>query len=212
MSPKRSVEMDYRFYDPPEAIWKKLTENKILYTRDRDKLNKRDLALMSVLYISTSRVSEIVRAQVKGGFSPSIRKYQFVKMGDFLYLRNLEVFKRFKVESLEDYPSRVEIPFPLKGYLARFTQSIIDYLDYFEREDLEVFPITTTRAYQIVNGITREFPHYLREMGLKFWLRIYSRDIVKLKDFSGHARIENLVRYLRDLAEEDKLKLLEYGV
>lgn len=51
----------------------------------------------------------------------------------------------------------------------------------------------------------RSMPHYLREMGLKFWLRLYDKNIATLKDFSGHERYENILRYLGELRTERDL-------
>jgi hypothetical protein len=49
--------------------------------------------------------------------------------------------------------------------------------------------------FQIVSHCTKLpgedqglMPHYLREMGLKFKLRLYDKNIKQVQDFSGHAR------------------------
>jgi hypothetical protein len=41
-----------------------------------------------------------------------------------------------------------------------------------------------------------EMQHYLRDMGLKLHMRLTNRNIKDLQKYSGHARIENLVKYL----------------
>ncbi|MCJ7632488.1 hypothetical protein MUP77_08875 [Candidatus Bathyarchaeota archaeon] len=63
----------------------------------------------------------------------------------------------------------------------------------------------TKRGFQIVNYVTGYMPHYLREMGLKFWLRVFDKNVASLKDFSGHERYENLLRYLGELQSEGNL-------
>jgi len=111
------------------------------------------------------------------------------------------------IEKMEDYPLRSEIPFPLKGGLTIFTDPIVQYLDLLEDEE-ELFKFGTKRAWQIVNHITGEFPHYLRDMGLKMWLRLFDKDIVRLQNFSGHKRISNLAKYLQSTWIESSRKIL----
>lgn len=202
---KRSVEKDYQFYDPPHIIWRKINRDVWEYKRRTD-YHLRDLALMSILYLSTSRVSEIVRSNVIGGAKGSITKDQFVSINDFIMLRSVIIVKR-RAETLKDYPTRIEIPFPTKGGLAVFTDPIIKYLDTLEEEE-ELFKFKTKRAFQIVNHITGEFPHYLRDMGLKLWLRIFDQDLVRLQTFSGHRRLENLAKYLRTSWRDSIPKIL----
>jgi len=48
----------------------------------------------------------------------------------------------------------------------------------------------------------------LREMGLKFRLRLYDKNIKQVQDFSGHRSIENLLRYLAEV--EDTQAILGY--
>jgi len=204
---KRSVEKDYRFYDPPKIVYEKITKSVWPYKERKEFYELRDLTLMCILYLSTARVSEIVRSKVKGGYSPSIKKNQFIKIGNYLMLRRVPIFKRMNIEKMSDYPLRSEIPFPLKGGLTIFTDSIIDYLDRIEEEN-ELFKFNTKRAWQIVNYITGEFPHYLRDMGLKMWLRLFDKDIVRLQNFSGHKDIKNLARYLQSTWIESSRKIL----
>jgi hypothetical protein len=124
---KRSVEQDYKYYDPPSIILKKIKRTVWKYKK-RKEYELRDLAFMSILYLSTGRVSEITRATIIGGKKKSITKDQFVTIGNFIMLRNVIVVKR-KAETLQDYPTRIEIPLPLKGGLTAFTDPIIKYLD-----------------------------------------------------------------------------------
>lgn len=208
---KRSVERDYKFYDPPRRVYDKITKTSWEYKVRQEFYNLRDLALMCILYISTSRASEIVRSKVKGGYSPSINKSQFVPIGNYLMLRMVPIFKRRNVEIIVDYPLRNEIPFPLKGGLTIFTDPIVSYLELLEDNE-ELFKFNRIRAWQIVNHITGEFPHYLREMGLKMWLRIFDKDLVQLQHLSGHKRLENLAKYLQSTWIESSRKILRMKI
>jgi len=211
---KRSVEKDYKFYDPPIIVWRKINRQEWPYRQNRELYVLRDKALMSLLYLSCSRVSEIVRADVKVGFLPSVRKNQFVKIGEFLMLRNVPIVKRkfvkkgedwIPVENIQDYPYRQEIDMPLKGGLSIFTKLIVRYLDFLDEEE-ELFKFKTKRAHQIVKYCSGEFPHYFREMGLKLRLRLFDKHLVQLKTFSGHQRLTNLTRYLEEAEMEESRK------
>jgi len=205
---RRSVEKDYRFFDPPNLIWKKI--NKKQWEYKRYDYTKRDLALMCILYLTTARVSEVTRATLKGGYKGSLTKNQFVTRPNFLMLRNIPITKR-NVEKIEDYPYRIEVPLPTKGQLNKFTNPIVTYLETLDQEE-ELFKFNTKRAFQIVNFVTGEFPHYLREMGIKLWLRIFDRDLVKLQGFSGHRYIRNLTRYLQESWETAIPKIININL
>lgn len=216
---RRSIERDYRFYDPPGIVWKKINHDTWPYATKKIFYYLRDKALMCLLYLSCSKISEIVRADVRAGSLPSVNKSQFVNVENFLMLRNLPIVKHnydqkggrwVKVVVPEDYPRREEIDLPLTGGLSVFTEPVFRYLEYLEEEE-ELFKFHTKRAHQICRRCTGEFPHYFRDMGLKLRLRLFDKHLVQLKQFSGHKRIENLVRYLEEAQREDSRKrMLEY--
>ncbi len=100
---------------------------------------------------------------------------------------------------------------PRKGALARFTYPILDYLETLGPYE-ELFPFKYIRGYQIVNHCTAqsdsergEMQHYLRDMGLKLHTRLTRRNIKDLQNYSGHARVENLVKYLGEGQLEKEL-------
>ena len=207
MIPKRrSVENDYKYFDPPRIIWEKINTNHWPYKTNRDLYWLRDLSFMCLLYMTCARVSELCRFKRDHIFAPSITKDQFVRIGDFLAIRNLRIIKRKKIVDLSDYPSRQEIYLPLKGELSIFTKPILKYLDKLTSNE-ELFKFRNVRGYQIVTYCTDgEFPHYLRDMGLKMWLRLYGLNVLQLKEFSGHKRLENLIRYLREAESEETMR------
>ena len=213
---RRSVEFDFRYYDPPGRIWEILNRQTWEYKKNPVIHKVRDLALMSVLYWSSSRISEIVRASIYQttngelqhiGDLPSVKTSQFVKVEkDFLNLRDLRIMKR-QVQQVDDYPKRNEIRFPLSGDLSTFTEPLLEYLEYLGPND-ELFHFKNKRGYPIVSHCTKLpnadqglMPHFLREMGLKFRLRLYDKNVKQLQDFSGHSSIENLLRYLAEVED-----------
>jgi len=52
--------------------------------------------------------------------------------------------------------------------------------------------------------------HYLRDMGLKFYSRLLDRNLKDLQEFSGHARIQNLMVYLGEGNLEKKIKEVKF--
>jgi hypothetical protein len=207
---KRSVQRDYRFYDPPNIVWDKMNSDVWQYKRKPEYYHNRDLALMGILYLSCSRIVEIVGGTTKVGILEGVKKSQFVEVGNFLMLRNVPVVKQRhykvgkvwnKVENPSDYPKREEIDMPLKGDLSSFTEPIVEHLKMCS-EDEEVFPISSTRGWQIVNHCSGEFPHYLRDMGLKLRLRLFGLHIGQLQEFSGHRKLERLIDYLGEAERE----------
>jgi hypothetical protein len=216
---KRSVQVDYRFYDPPNIVWDKINQEVWPYRRNIEFYQRRDLALMGLLYLSCSRIVEIVGGLTKVGEIEGVKKSQFVEVGNFLMLRNVPIVKQrhFKVgkvwkrvEVPQDYPRREEIDMPLKGDLSHFTEPIVEHLKMFS-EDAEVFPITSTRGWQIVNYCSGEFPHYLRDMGLKLRLRLFGLHIGQLQEFSGHRKLERLIDYLGEAErEQGRKRMIRY--
>lgn len=213
---RRSIEVDYRYYDPPKVVWNKITQKTWEYKTRVNHYHLRDKALMCLLYLTTCRVSEIVRGLVEVGEKGakimcklgSITKDQFNFEEDFIKVRDVRIVKR-DVMTVEDYPKRREIALPRVGDLAIFTETIEQYLNTLNPEE-ELFKFGPCRAWQIVNHVTGEMNHYLRDMGLKLYSRIVDRNIKDLQDFSGHERLENLIKYLGEGNLENRL--LKYKI
>lgn len=199
------MERDYKYYDPPEVIRAKI-ETPGKYSRSSDRLEIRDRALMSCEYILAARVVEVTGGHTKAGIIPGLVCSNIIKTPDFLYVRGLRNVKhKFikigdtwqEIRDWRDYPMREEIPIPRRGGLAWIAKNIEAQLN--EVGSGELFKISPSRSYQIINEKTGEFNHYFKDMGLKLWYRLFNRDAFKLKKFSGHARWENLERYMGDI-------------
>jgi len=207
--PKRRSVEKYKFFDPPRIVWEKINRRKWNYKTNREFYWLRDQAFMCLLYLSCCRISELVRWVKRDEdtgkvliIKPSVKKSQFVRIGDFLRVRGLPVLKRKEPKTLKEYPTRKEISLPLKGELSLFTKPIVQYLNILS-EDEELFKFRRVRGFQIVKHCTGEFPHYLREMGLKLWLRLYGMNITMLQEFSSHVTLKNLIRYLREAQSKE---------
>ena len=104
---KRSLERDYRFYDPPEVIRSKIeAPMDPPYRRSAHRLEVRDQALQCLEYILAARVVEITGGQVKVGILPGIQAENFYKTEEFLYVRGL---RNVKHKFIKICPAWVEI-------------------------------------------------------------------------------------------------------
>jgi hypothetical protein len=215
---RRGVEKDYNYYDPPETIWHKINSHSLAYKTREEFYQVRDKAYCSLMYLSTCRSSELCRANLEAGYKPSVMTHQFELGNDFLNFRDVIVLKRRiivgkdntgrpifgKILDIEEYPKRTEIKLPLQGRLNVFTEAVQDYLELLD-DFSELFPFMYRRGWQIVNGITGETQHYLRAMGLKLYSRLVGQNLKDLQDFSGHKRLESLVKYLGEGRLEERL-------
>ena len=228
---RRSVEEDYKFYDSPRVIYEKITQRTWPYSqspeyRELSEFFKlRDLGYMALMYGSTCRASELCRFErvdKEGNVlvsKPSVKKDQFYLDDEYLHFREVIILKRRElntetgkwqaIQDLENYPTRNEISLPLEGSFSIFTNHILEYLDKLGSSD-ELFPFKYRRGWQIVNHVTGEMQHYLRDMGIKFYSRLLDRNIKDLQDFTGHARIQNLSKYLGEGQLQAKIKNVEF--
>ncbi len=228
---RRSVETDYKFYDSPRVIHRKITQKTWGYSLDpelqeqRELYELRDLAYMSLMYASTCRASELCRFVRRDADNeieiskPSVTKNQFHVENGFLMFREVIILKRrerdpesgkwVSIKDVGRYPTRHEISLPTEGDFTIFTDPILEYLDKLEPDE-ELFPFMYRRGWQIVSRVTGEMQHYLRDMGIKFYSRLLDRNIKDLQDFTGHARIQNLSKYLGEGQLENKIKTVRF--
>ena len=99
------------------------------YKTNREIFKARDLALPSILYLGALRVSEAIPL-IKEQFSDPIEDDR----GEYILIKNVKLSKR-RFHKLETN----DLPLPLEGERAKFTQLIQDYL--FMLDDKErLFP------------------------------------------------------------------------
>lgn len=214
---RRTIAEDYKYYDSPKVIWEKIHGPSWNYGTHQNFYETRDKGFMALQYLTTSRVSELCRADLQAGYKPSIMKDQFHLEGNLLKLRDVIILKRRElvnekwvhIQKIENYPKRKEILLPLIGGLSRFTELIVDYLNMLSEHE-ELFKFRRGRAHQIVSHTTNEMNHYFRDMGLKLYARLLDRNVKDLQEFSGHKRVEHLIHYLGEGQLEKKVLEYEY--
>ena len=220
MKMKRAVQ-DINFYDPPGSIWKKINGTPYPYQADTTFLQLRDLALMSALYLSCCRITEMVGGPVACGILPGVTVGQFDGQDpDFLRLRSVKNIKHkytkragawVPINNPSLYPTRNEIKFPRRGSFSPFTRAIDDYLGLVSKApQVPVFRIGVRRAQQIIDTTAGIWPHYLRDQGFRAWYRVFKLDAFKLKQFSGHKNWDSLEKYMYELTDQDFKAALDF--
>lgn len=213
---RRSIER-VTYYDPPDRIYQNLIVSEGWpYRYNEEYFRARDMALQVCLYIGCLRITELVGGQVqttlvddKGDkkthymMLPPITRDQFLVEDGEIWLREAKNIKQNFVKlggrwvpivRAQDYPDRVEIPFFKTGPTEKLTELLEDHLDTLGSTD-PVFDIGRNRAYKIITcyGV---WPHYYKDMGLKWWKRYFKNDSFKLKRFSGHKKWASLEKYM----------------
>jgi len=172
---------------------------------DMDMINKSDLISIEPVTVLDIEGKEIPAYKTTQLLKP-LTKDQFVFDEKEIWLRDLPIIKQKFVKignrwtpimRPRDYPLRVEIPFfKDQESIKPFTEILESYLETVP-EGARVFKVGRNRAWNIINEYGY-FPHYFRDMGLKFWKRFFKNDSFKLKRFSGHRRWTSLEKYMSE--------------
>tara|TARA_Y100000310_G_scaffold57354_1_gene52540 strand:+ start:5026 stop:5616 length:591 start_codon:yes stop_codon:yes gene_type:complete len=182
-----------------------ITKNYLLEKIYRIKGNNilRDQALIAFLYLTGARISEIVKPNqcVKQEFYPL--KAKDIEIEDlnnrkYYLVNNVRILKR----KSEKAPKRI-IPIPMDADKA--------FVDIFTRYFMEVpfnaylWDITPQRAWQIVEGATNLYPHYMRHLRLSH-LTKKGMSGSDLKQITGWADEKPATHYVhlnwRDIAKK----------
>ena len=195
---KRRTLNDVYFLRPNE-IYEIITNKTWPYKTNKEFYEKRDRALMALLYLTCGRISEVL----------SLRKKQFdlESEPDFIIIRNMVVVKRKKKAKRKSRAIRDEVPLPKEGPLAPFTKLVLEYLQLIENSEDKLFNIGRNRAYKIVRYVTGQWPHWFRSQGESWYGKVFS-NIFALKDYVGVVSAEVLSDYVKTDWREYRKALL----
>lgn len=164
----------------PEQILEWIENKHWRYSWNREFLELRDKALISLTYLLCGRVSEILR----------LKREQFKEHKRFLIVKEYRVLKN-KVNPIRD-----DWALPKQGRLAPFTAIIRQYLNQLPRTRNKVFQIKRARAHQIVKKITGKWLHWFRAMGEAYYMRKVFKDPVKCASALRLRRSDTLIEYV----------------
>jgi len=179
------VELDINKLDTSVDKSKTFTKNEIITLASSPSYSLRDRALFTALYLSNSRVSEIVRR---------LRKNQI----RFLELDGKEImlFTELWTEKNKTHPLRV-VPVNVERE-SILIEILKGYMLTIQEEDSLLFPISRQRAWSIVKRMSGERCHYLRHSRLSH-LTIDGLPTEALKRLAGwsDARMLDTYSHLR---------------
>lgn len=164
-------------YQTPRQIHRIIQRNKWPYKTRLDYYNQRDLALASLLYLSSGRVNEVLR----------LRARQFVEDPDdpdFLVIHSFWISKRKGGKH-----EIVDIPLPRVGQMKPFTEYVEAYLQHVDPDEM-LFKFGKSRALAIVKYMTDDpdnpedgyWCHWFRAQSLSYWVNTLRSTIVVASD------------------------------
>lgn len=187
-----------RYYDP-EGIYQIIHRNAWPYKTRVDYYRLRDLALASLLYLTSGRINEVLR----------LVKHQFredEEDPDFLVCHNFWVSKR---KAGVEHPTP-DIPLPRVGRLAPFTEIVEAYLAFIDDEE-RLFKFSRARAFQITRHITSDpenqqpgkWNHWFRAQSLSYQVNLLRSTILVASD-RGVKNPQTLAHYYTGQWKEHK--------
>ena len=94
----------------------------------------------------------------------------------------------------KDHPTP-DIPFPMVGSQAPFTQQVLDYIELLDQDD-RLFKCSRARGWAIIRHITGQWPNWFRTQSLSYHVNLIRSTIAVAK----HRGVENpatLTHYYR---------------
>lgn len=126
------------------------------YKTKQEFYEKRDKALLALIYLSGGRVNEVLRVEKKQfGFSDE----------DFILIHEFRISKRKERTIEKEGIPRIVVPLPRTDKFKKFTDLI---LDYYEVAPEHLFKIGRKRAWAIIKHMTGKWCHYFRSQRLSY--------------------------------------------
>ena len=189
---RRTLSFIQKYPTPAELYEKVTTSEGWEYKTNEDFYHTRDRALVSMLYVLALRVSEALR----------LVNSQNEREKTKITVNSIKLSKSYKKAKARRHQYREEGWIALTGERAGFGKLITEYLDLLE-PNAQLFPFGRKRAYQIVEAITGEPPHWLRAYGEKYLYRKWNRDPIAVNDYVK-VDLNVLMFYIRESYQDYK--------
>lgn len=214
---KRTWNRSNRKYYSPDQIYEILQRDVWPYKTNEEVYHKRDLALGSLLYLTSGRINEVLRLRkdqfvedpvdqdflVCGAFYVSKRrlggiKKRKIKIGTDS--KDIPIYQEIEKKVLPGEHPSPNIPMPRVGTLAPFTKIVEEYLATLKPTQ-QLFGFGKSRAGAIINCITKLpgenhgfFCHWFRAQSLTYQINLLRSTIIVAKD-RGVENSETLKHY-----------------
>ena len=206
--PKRVVTLIKRYLQPGE-MFSAITNREWEYSVENQKeFAVRDRAMMALSFCSAGRISEVVggpiyewnnleqkahRVKAKQHLGIQVENLSFNE--ERILLSGMEVVKRSR-KMIEKYGPQITVrddfAIPLKcglydnpfwDQLVPFGWLVLEYMKKSAPQKGKLFPFASTRAYQIINFVTGNYPNWFRAQAEHFYGHFLLTDTVKLSKF-----------------------------
>jgi len=231
-NPRRTINKDCHEFNTPEEILTLIKTNQWDYKggwfkdpEDIEKYHKRDRALMSLLFITSGRINEVLiltKSQFKE--MKDMPEYEAVADKKILILSSFWVSKRRKTHvkvrpkwnpvteqwetqkitvQAKPHPM-IDIPLPREGMLAPFTEIIEEYLACLRKND-RLFHFKASRAWQIVfhcsggymdEVLIGKWNHWFRSQSLSYFVRMI-RNATAVAKTRGIENVQTISHYYK---------------
>jgi integrase len=180
MKEHRAVK-DIPAYLEPQEIYNRYIEGARVqvYSRSIERLQARDLALVTFLYTTGLRISEAL-AVTKD-------KIEFDVEG-FLVIKGNRILKHRKTLVILDKAIAKQ------GAMAPFIDVLIQHFKNVKRKH-EIFKINRVRAFRIVRAVTGQWPHYFRSQHISYLVNYCGLSTLTVAKLMGISNVQSLEGY-----------------
>lgn len=191
---------DIPFVTNASVILKTIRESKGWdYKVNKEHYMIRDQALVSFIYVTSLRISEIVSGDKDS--STGIKKNQLMQDIDgSYYIEGVklvkEKFMRKGKPVLRKHSYREKVRLPIEGERKPFTDMILKWTSTIDENEY-LFKMTRQRAYVITSTMTGVWNHWFRMVGENYLWKRWGKNSKKLADYL-QVNETTLIHYLRD--------------
>jgi integrase len=174
---RRTLKAIERKYSPEEVLELIQKGRPWKYKRDAKKLQTRDRAIMSFMYLMACRVNESLKVH--------LNQFDFTSDPQFIVVKDFRISKRKPKTIKKEGIPRIDFGLPIEGRFKPFTDMTLEWFYIREKEapDLarRLFPIHRTTAWRRVEYITGKWDHWFRSQRLSYLMNKFRSETIVAK-------------------------------